>query len=72
MSIDDDIIIRDLRRVINDRGVAYNHREAVRRAIARIEGGESTVVPEEKTPTDPAAIERRELAYLEMRGIDID
>lgn len=45
MNIIDDIIVRDLNRIVNDRGVSQQHRNVARRAVAillQMEGAEST------------------------------
>ena len=69
----DDVLIRDLRRIYNDRGVTLQHREAARRAIARIGGEEAFEKKDDSSPVvDAAELARRDEDYLRMRGIDVD
>lgn len=70
----DDTIIRDLNRIVNDRGVSHQHRNVASRAMAlfiTMEEGEESYDPDQ---TDYKAnfesMEERENMTLSILGLD--
>ena len=66
--MDDDVLIRDLRRIYNDRDVPPRHRETARRAIDRIASDTPAEEVEQSTAT---TLHNRDEEYLRIRGIEV-
>jgi len=72
----DGTILRDLKRIINDRTVSQRHRNAVRRALVIITGletGESETTDPDQTDyrANFIAMQKREEQQLKLLGDDI-
>lgn len=74
--IKDETIIRDLRRIMNDRAVCHRHRNIARRAadiINRLMGDEAPDLDADQTNfrENYDAIQAREKMQLDMQGVDL-
>lgn len=73
----DELLIRDLNRIVNDRDVGYHYRETARRAVLKLmqAGGENEdaeVVEDETTWEERTrARNEREEAWAKLRGIEL-
>lgn len=71
----DESILRDLNRIINDRGVSQTHRNVVRRAIVvitQLESGEPAIDPDQTDyRANFEALKKREDQHLKLLGDDI-